>query len=262
MPGSARATHDRSAAASQGARPHAVRAKASDADGRRSLRRSERDRLDLAQRRLELSRLVVRQALLEGGEDLGLGPALDGHDEGEAELRPVGVVEREEAVALLPRQAVEPGRGLLLRRIGRQLRDRRAARRDRDGRGSAPACARGGAASTTAAMRGVQALGVVLRRRRGRRPGASAAIQGECSKTSPRSSATSARLMPLGRRSAGRWWRIQCRATSIRRRHPDALVGGDVVEEARQRRRPARAARRGGSAGRRTSSSGAASPSA
>ena len=53
------------------------------------------------------------EALLEGGEDLVLRAALDRHDEGEAEFPPIGIVELQEAVALVLGQAVEPGGGLL-----------------------------------------------------------------------------------------------------------------------------------------------------
>ena len=78
---------------------------------------------------------VVADAGLEGGEDVGLVEAAHGDDEGEAELRDVGVVELGEAGALGVGQGVEAGAGLLGGRFRRSgAWRRRACRRGRGGR--------------------------------------------------------------------------------------------------------------------------------
>ena len=77
------------------------------------LEAEERDALDLGAGGGELLVAVVGDAGLEGLQDARLVEAAHGDDEGEAELRLVGVVELGEAGALGVGEGVEAGAGLL-----------------------------------------------------------------------------------------------------------------------------------------------------
>ena len=213
--------------------------------------------------RIRLARSLV-EAGLEGLQDVGLGVVAHGDDEGKAELRDIGVVQRWEVCALGVGQGVEPGGGLFGGGFGGQpLAPAPACRQGRGGRCSTPRRSSSLAARNTAAQRVVQADGAVM-------GGAKFQVEGALGDPGRMFEDAAEVLHEIGARPCG--WAAVRGAVRMglapmagdvdAARQPDPVVLLHIVEEALQRRRCGPAGRSGGSAGRCSSSWARPAPSA